>query len=199
MANQIVEIEGIQETLKLLNDIDPKYRRLVTKQIKGAGQVILSEARQKVASYDNSKGNGAPLSGMVRGNLIRGRETSWRTDAVQKGFKIKTGVRGSKERYVNFTRTDDRGSSYTEQVVYGAKPYRLMTVQSADAAGVIYDHAGAKTSGKFVTNLESQSDVGGQPRVIDVAVDKNRPAVQAEVLDVVKQVEKITNTKLKVR
>ena len=148
MANSVVEIEGIQETLKLLNDIDPKFRRLVTKQIKGAGEVILSEARQMVASYDNSKGNGAPLSGMV---------------------------------------------------VYGSKPYRLMTVQSADAAGAIYDHAGANTSSDFVTNLESQSDVGGQPRVIDIAVEKNKPAVQAEVLDVVKQVEKITNTQLKVR
>jgi hypothetical protein len=199
MANQVLEIEGIQETLKLLNDIDPKYRRLVTKQIKAAGQVIISEARQMVASYDNSKGNGAPLSGMVRGNLVKGRETTWRTDAVQKGFKIKVGVRGSKERYVNFNRTDDRGSSYTEQVVFGAKPYRLMTVQSLDAAGVIYDHAGAQTQGTFVTNLEAQSDVGGQPRVIDVAVDKNRPAVQAEVLDVVKQVEKITNRQMKVR
>ena len=197
MANSVVEIEGIQETLKLLNDIDPKFRRLVTKQIKGAGEVILSEARQMVASYDNSKGNGAPLSGMVRGNLIKGRETTWRTDAVQKGFKIKTGVRGSKERYVNFTRTDDRGSSYTEQVVYGSKPYRLMTVQSADAAGAIYDHAGANTSSDFVSNLNVE--VGGQPRVIDIAVEKNKPAVQAEVLDVVKQVEKITNTQLKVR
>jgi hypothetical protein len=197
VAKSVVEIEGIQETLKLLNDIDPKFRRLVTKQIKGAGEVILSEARQMVASYDNSKGNGAPLSGMVRGNLIKGRETTWRTDAVQKGFKIKTGVRGSKERYVNFTRTDDRGSSYTEQVVYGSKPYRLMTVQSADAAGAIYDHAGANTSSDFVSNLNVE--VGGQPRVIDVAVEKNKPAVQAEVLDVVKQVEKITNTQLKVR
>lgn len=197
MANSVVEIEGIQETLKLLNDIDPKFRRLVTKQIKGAGEVILSEARQMVASYDNSKGNGAPLSGMVRGNLIKGRETTWRTDAVQKGFKVKTGVRASKERYVNFTRTDDRGSSYTEQVVYGSKPYRLMTVQSADAAGAIYDHAGANTSSDFVSNLNVE--VGGQPRVIDIAVEKNKPAVQAEVLDVVKQVEKITNTQLKVR
>lgn len=197
MAKTVLEIEGIQETLKLLNEIDPKYRRQVTKQIKGAGQVILSEARQMVASYDNSKGNGAPLSGMVRGNLIRGRETSYRTDAVQKGFKIKTGVRGSKERYVNFTRTDDRGSSYTEQVVYGAKPYRLMTVQSADAAGAIYDHAGRNTSSQFVSNLNME--VGPQPRVIDIAVENNKPTVQAEVLDVIKQVEKITNRQLKVR
>ena len=201
MANGVVEIKGIQETLKLLNEIDPKYRRQVTKQIQRAGEVILSEARQMVASYDNSKGNGAPLSGMVRGNLIKsgvnGRETTWRTDAVQKGFKIKTGVRASRERYVNFTRTDDRGSQYTEQVVYGAKPYRLMTVQSADAAGVIYDHAGRNTSSQFVSNLNLQE--GGQPRVIDVAVDKNRPAVQAEVLSVVTEVMKRTNKQLKVR
>ena len=197
MAQNVLEIKGIQETLKLLNEIDPKYRRQVTKQIKGAGEVILNEARQMVASYDNSKGNGAPLSGMVRGNLIKGRETTWRTDVVQKGFKIKTGVRASKERYVNFTRTDDRGSSYTEQVVFGAKPYRLMAVQSADPAGVIYDHAGRNTSSQFVSNLNVQE--GGQPRVIDVAVDKNRPAVQAEVLSVVTEVMKRTNQQLKVR
>ena len=197
MAQNVLEIKGIQETLKLLNEIDPKYRRTVTKQIRGAGEIILSEARQMVAGYDNSKGNGAPLSGMVRGNLIKGRETSYRTDAVQKGFKIKTGVRASKERYVNFTRTDDRGSSYTEQVVYGAKPYRLMTVQSADAAGAIYDHAGRNTSSQFVSNLNME--VGGQPRVIDVAVDKNRPAVQAQVLTVIADVMKRTNQQLKVR
>ena len=197
MAQNVLEIKGIQETLKLLNEIDPKYRRTVTKQIRGAGEIILSEARQMVAGYDNSKGNGAPLSGMVRGNLIKGRETSYRTDAVQKGFKIKTGVRASKERYVNFTRTDDRGSSYTEQVVYGAKPYRLMTVQSADAAGAIYDHAGRNTSSQFVSNLNME--VGGQPRVIDVAVDKNRPAVQAQVLIVISDVMKRTNQQLKVR
>lgn len=197
MAANVLEIKGIQETLKLLNEIDPKYRREVTRQIRGAGEVILSEARQMVASYDNSKGNGAPLSGMVRGNLIRGRETSYRTAAVQKGFKIKTGVRASKERYVNFTRTDDRGSSFTQQVVYGAKPYRLMTVQSADAAGAIYDHAGRNTSSQFVSNLNIE--VGQQPRVIDVAVDKNRPAVQAEVLSVITEVMKRTNRQLKVR
>jgi len=192
MGQLPLQIEGIQETLKLLNDIDPKYRRLVTKQIKNAGASILNEARQMVASFPNSKSNGAPLSGMVRGNLVKGRETTWRTDAVQKGFKIKVGVRGSKERYVNF----DRGG-YSEQVVFGAKPYRLMTVQSADAAGVIYDHAGRNTSSQFVTNLTLEE--GKQPRVIDVAVEKNRPTVTADVLKVVEQVMAVTNRQMKVR
>ena len=192
MGQLPLQIEGIQETLKLLNDIDPKFRRLVTRQIKSAGASILTEARQMVANFDNSKGNGAPLSGMVRGNLVKGRETTWRTDAVQQGFKIKVGVRGSKERYVNF----DKGG-YTQQVVFGSKPYRLMTVQSADAAGVIYDHAGRNTSSQFVTNLNIEE--GNQPRVIDVAVDKNKEAVTAEVLKVVKEVMVITNRKMKVR
>ena len=192
MAPLPLQIEGIQETLKLLNDVDPKYRRLVTKQIKNAGASILTEARQMVASFPNSKGNGAPLSGMVRGNLVKGRETTWRTDAVQKGFKNKVGVRGSKERYVNF----DRGG-YSEQVVFGAKPYRLMTVQSADAAGVIYDHAGRNTSGTFVTNLDVE--VGGQPRAVDIAVENNREAVTEKVMQIVDTVMEKTNRKLVTR
>jgi len=131
---------------------------------------------------------------MRRGNLVRGRETSWRTDQVQKGYKIKVGVRATRERYVDF----DKGG-YTEQIVFGSKPYRLMVVQSTDPAGVIYDHAGRNTEGTFVTNLEAQSDAGAQPRVIDKAVENNKPAVQKDVELVVDQVEKITNRNLKRR
>jgi hypothetical protein len=192
MAQQVLQVQGIQEALAELNKIDPKYRRQVTKRIKNSGQIIINEARSMVASFDNSKGNGAPLSGMVRGNLVKGRETSWRTDQVQKGYKIKVGARATRERYVDFNK-----GGYTEQVVFGAKPYKLMVVQSMDAAGVIYDHAGRNTSGLFVTNLIKEE--GGQPRVIDKAVEKNKPAVQADVMLVVADVMKITNRNLKVR
>jgi hypothetical protein len=188
----VLQVQGIQEALAELNKIDPKYRRQVTKRIKNSGQIIINEARSMVASFDNSKGNGAPLSGMVRGNLVKGRETSWRTDQVQKGYKIKVGARATRERYVDFNK-----GGYTEQVVFGAKPYKLMVVQSMDAAGVIYDHAGRNTSGLFVTNLTKEE--GGQPRVIDKAVEKNKPAVQADVMLVVADVMKITNRNLKVR
>jgi len=192
MAQQVLQVQGIQEALAELNKIDPKYQRQVTKRIKNSGQIIINEARSMVASFDNSKGNGAPLSGMVRGNLVKGRETSWRTDQVQKGYKIKVGARATRERYVDFNK-----GGYTEQVVFGAKPYKLMVVQSMDAAGVIYDHAGRNTSGLFVTNLTKEE--GGQPRVIDKAVEKNKPAVQADVMLVVADVMKITNRNLKVR
>ena len=187
-----IDIYGVQQALKELHEIDPTYRKQVTKSIKNAGQVIVNEARSMVANYSNSLGNGAPLSGMARGNMIKGRETSYRTDAVQKGFKVKAGARATKERYVNFNK-----GGYTEQVVFGAKPYRLMTVQSADAAGVIYDHAGRNTSSQFVTNLTVEE--GNQPRVIDVAVEKNRPTVTADVLKVVEQVMEVTNRQMRVR
>ena len=193
----IPEIYGIKEALKELNDFDNKYRREVTKQIGGAGQQIVSEARSMVAHFDNSKQNGAPLSGMVRGNLIKGRNTSWKTDQVQKGFKVKVGVRASKERYVNFNRSDDLGNRYTSQVVYGSKPYQLMVIQQADAAGAIYDHAGAQTQGMFVTNLDVE--VGGQPRAVDIAVENNREAVTEKVMQIVDTVMDLTNRKLVTR
>ena len=190
-ASPNVRITGIKEALAELNSIDPKFRREITKRIKGAGEQIISDARSMVASFPNSLGNGAPLSGMVRGNLIKGRETNWKTSQVQKGFKVKVGVRASKERYVNF----DRGG-YTEQVVYGSKPYQLMAIQQADAAGAIYDHAGRQTSSMFVNNLNTE--VGREPRAIDKAVEKGRLPVTLKVLEVVHDVEKAINRNLKV-
>ena len=195
-ASAIPQIEGIQEALKALNDFDPAYRKQITKDIQATGEVIVAEARSMVAHFDNSKGTGEPLSGMRRGNLIKGRETSWRTDAVQKGFKVKVGVRASKERYVNYNRTTDGVITHTEQVVFGSKPYQLMVIQQANAAGAIYDHAGRNTQSMFVTNLEAQSDAGAQPRAIDKAVTNNREAVEAKVELVINDVARRTNRKL---
>ena len=192
-----VQIEGIQAALKELNTIDPKYRRLVTKQIKAAGADIINDARSMVAFFDNSKGNGAPLSGMVRGNLIKGRETSWKTDQVQKGFKVKVGVRASRERIVTFARYTEGVKTHDQQINFNAKPYQLMVIQQADAAGAIYDHAGAQTQGMFVTNLNAE--VGGQPRAVDIAVENNREAVTEKVMQIVDTVMEKTNRKLVTR
>ena len=190
----IPQIDGIKEALKALNDFDPAYRKQITKDIQSTGQVIVAEARSMVAYFDNSKGTGEPLSGMRRGNLIKGRNTQWRTDAVKKGFKVKVGVRASKERYVNYNRTTDGVVTHTEQVVYGSKPYQLMVIQQANAAGAIYDHAGRNTQSMFVTNLNAE--VGEQPRAIDKAVTNNREAVEAKVELVINDVARRTNMKL---
>jgi len=191
-ATQVVNITGVQQTLKALNSFDNRYRRQVTKDIKNAGDQIINEARSMVAHFDNSKNNGAPLSGMVRG-----REKNWKTSAVQAGFKVKVGVRASKERYVNYQRggipsgPKGRGTqgTYTEQVVYGSKPYQLMVIQQADAAGAIYDHAGRQTNSTFVTKLDTE--VGPEPRAIDIAVERNKEAVTDKVRQIVQTVENL--------
>ena len=196
MAQPNLQVKGIQETLALLHKIDPTYRRDVTKRIKRAGDVMVTEARSMVTTISGVKG--APLSGMNRGTLIKGREVRWNTATVNKGFNVKVGSRATKERYVNFTRFTDGVATHTEQIPFGAKPYRLMTVQQRDAAGALYDHAGRHTTGRFVANL-NVSGGGEQPRVIDKAVEKNKPAVQQEVQLVIADVETKTNQKLKQR
>jgi len=186
-----IDVYGVQNALKELNDIDRKIRRQVTKDIKTVGNQIVQEARSMVSTQ--SRSNGAPLSGMRRGSLIRGREAGWNISEVQGGFNVRVGVRATKERYVDF----DQGG-YTRQVVYGAKPYRLMVVQQKSFAGAIYDHAGAGISGirntAFIANLNKE--VGDAPRVIDKAVENNRPGVTAELLSIVGKVMEQTNRNL---
>ena len=183
-----IDVYGVQAALKELNDIDRKIRRQVTKDIKSVGNQIVQEARQMVQTQ--SRSDGAPLSGMRRGSLIRGREAAWNVSEVQGGFNVRVGVRASRERYVDFNQ-----GGYTRQVVYGAKPYQLMVIQQKSFAGAIYDHAGAGISGirntAFIANLNKE--VGDAPRVIDKAVENNRPGVTAELLSIVGKVMAQTN------
>ena len=190
-----VRVEGIQAALKELNTFDPKYRRKVTTRIKAAGADIINDARSMVAHFDNSLLNGAPLSGMARGNLIKGRETAWKTDQVQKGFKVKVGVRASRERIVTFARYTEGVKTHDQQINFNAKPYQLMVIQQADAAGAIYDHAGRNTSSTFVTNLNAE--VGQEPRAIDKAVERGREPVTKKVYEIVQDVEKQINRNLR--
>jgi hypothetical protein len=186
-----IDVYGVQAALKELNDIDRKIRRQVTKDIKSVGNQIVQEARQMVQTQ--SRSDGAPLSGMRRGSLIRGREAAWNISEVQGGFNVRVGVRASRERYVDFNQ-----GGYTRQVVYGAKPYQLMVIQQKSFAGAIYDHAGAGISGirntAFIANLNKE--VGDAPRVIDKAVENNRPGVTAELLSIVGKVMEQTNRNL---
>ena len=186
-----VDVYGVQNALKELNDIDRKIRRQVTKDIKSVGNQIVQEARQMVQTQ--SRSDGAPLSGMRRGSLIQGREAAWNVSEVQGGFNVRVGVRATRERYVDFNQ-----GGYTRQVVYGAKPYQLMVIQQKSFAGAIYDHAGAGISGirntAFIANLNKE--VGDAPRVIDKAVENNRPGVTAELLSIVGKVMEQTNRNL---
>jgi hypothetical protein len=188
----VLQIEGIKETLAELNKYDKVYRRQVTKDIKGAGAPIINTARQLI-------GDVPPLSGMARGKLIKGREVYWSNKTAKAGLKIKVGRRASRGGTVQFKDNFDAETNPREShsVTFKARPYQLMVAQQTDAAGAIYDHAGIKTKGQFVTNLNVE--VGNQPRAIDPAVQQHRETVQFAVKKIVDEVAKTLNKKLKVR
>ena len=188
-----MQIEGLQKTLAELNKFDKVYRRQVTKDIKGAGAPIIATARKLI-------GDTPPLSGMVRGKLIKGREVYWTNKTAKAGLKIKVGRRASKGGTVQFKDKFDAENNPREShsVTFGARPYQLMVAQQTDAAGAIYDHAGIKTKNtNFVNNLNVT--VGVQPRAIDPAVEQHRDTVQIAVKEIVDQVAKTLNKNLKVR
>ena len=192
-SNLTMQIEGVQKTLAELNKFDKVYRRQVTKDIKGAGQQIVNTARELI-------GTEPPLSGMVRGKLIKGREVYWANKTAKAGLKIQVGRRASKGGTVQFKDNFDAETNPREShsVTFGARPYQLMVAQQTDAAGAIYDHAGIKTKNtNFVNNLNVQ--VGNQPRAIDPAVEKHRYTVQYAVKKIVDDVADVLNKKLKVR
>ena len=187
-----LQISDVQKTLAELNKFDKVYRREITKRIKGAGTEIITTARQLV-------GDVPPLSGMARGKLIKGREVYWDNKSVKAGFKIKVGRRGSRGGTVQFKDKFDAETNPREShsVTFGARPYELMVAQQTDAAGAIYDHAGIKIKGQFVTNLNVE--VGSQPRAIDPAVEKNRKSVEFAVVEIISEVTKVLNKNLKAR
>jgi hypothetical protein len=188
-----LEIANVKETLAELNKFDKVYRREVTKRIKGAGAEIIVTARQLI-------GDVPPLSGMVRGKLIKGREVYWDNRTAKAGLKIKVGRRASKGGTVQFKDQFDAENNPREShsVTFKARPYQLMVAQQLDAAGAIYDHAGAKTKNtNFVNNLNVE--VGTQPRAIDPAVEKNRKTVEFAVVQIVDEVAKVLNKNLKAR
>jgi hypothetical protein len=192
-SNLTMQIEGLQKTLAELNKFDKVYRRQVTKDIKGAGAPIIATARKLI-------GDTPPLSGMVRGKLIKGREVYWTNKTAKAGLKIKVGRRASKGGTVQFKDKFDAENNPREShsVTFGARPYQLMVAQQTDAAGAIYDHAGIKTKNtNFVNNLNVT--VGVQPRAIDPAVEQHRDTVQIAVKEIVDQVAKTLNKNLKVR
>ena len=191
-----VKIFGIQQTLKELNDFDKTYRRQVTKDIKKEGDVIVADARVAVQKFENSAGNGAPLSRMYKYSLIKGRSIFWDTSAVQKGFLTKVGKRGSKAKTVMFKDKFDAENNPREShfVSYKAKPYELMSMQQKDVAGAIFDHAGKNKTTRFTDTLNKEE--GPAPRVFEKAVMKNRENVVREVEKIVDKVMATLNKKL---
>ncbi len=193
-----VEIYGIQETLKALNDHDRLLRRQITKDIQGgAGKKLVTAARELIPTTKTNPKNGrpAPLTGMTRGSLIGGREgTAWDTDRVKQSIVTVVGVRARNERTVTFSNGNVAN--------FKATPYQLLVLRQKDAAGAIWDHSGIRGGGQFVANLVAEGDHVGPsdaPRALRPAAEATVPAVEQELVAIIGRVNEILNRNMIVK
>jgi hypothetical protein len=185
-ATASYQVYGIQEALAEINKVDRTLRRQITKDIQaGAGTRLVTAARSFIPTK-------SPLSRMVNGNMIKGRDgTGWKRERVLSGIRTIVGKRGSRARTVTFSngRTAD----------FKATQYQLLVLQQKDAAGAIWDHAGIRNGGQFVTNLLAEGEHVGPkaaPRALEPAANSVLPAVEKEVEKIVERVMSIVNRNL---
>jgi len=185
-ATASYQVYGVQEALAEINKVDRILRRQITKDIQaGAGTRLVTAARSFIPTKP-------PLSRMVNGNMIKGRDgTGWSRDRVISGIRSIVGKRGSRARTVTFSngRTAD----------FKATQYQLLVLQQKDAAGAIWDHAGIRNGGQFVTNLLAEGEHVGPkaaPRALEPAANSVLPAVEKEVEKIVERVMSIVNRNL---
>ena len=185
-ASASYQVYGIQEALAEINKVDRVLRRQITKDIQsGAGTRLVTAARSFIPTAP-------PLSRMVNGNMIKGRDgTGWSRTRVLAGIRTVVGKRGQRARTVRFSngRTAD----------FKATQYQLLVLQQRDAAGAIWDHGGIKRGGQFVTNLIAEGETVGPrtaPRALQPAAESVLPAVEAEVDKIVERVMTIVNRNL---
>jgi hypothetical protein len=191
-----LQIFGIQEALKTINDFDKTYRRQITKDIQnGAGKAVVTEARALIPTD-------YPLPGMSRGSMIAGRtETAYRIGRAEAGVKTIVARRASKERTVQFRRrVPGLGTVYTEPVDFKARPFALLVAQQKDAAAAIWDHAGMVNTSDFVTNLVARGEGTHRqaPRALAPGVAAAMPTVETEVSKILDAVSDILNKELKI-
>jgi hypothetical protein len=194
-----IQIYGIQEALKEVNDFDRVFRRQITTDLQqGAGTEIVQQTRQFIPTD-------YPLPGMARGALIKGRnETTFNLQRVVGGVKTLVAKRASKERTVSFTRplyADGRiiPGAYTQTVDFKARPFALLTAQQKDAAGALWDHAGVNERSQFVQNLITygQQREAEAPRALAKGVGEAMPTVEVEVSKVLDRVSEKLNKNLR--
>ena len=185
-ATASYQVYGIQEALAEINKVDRLLRRQITKDIQaGAGTRLVTAARSFIPTKP-------PLSRMVNGNMIKGRNgTGWSRDRVLAGIRSIVGKRGSRARTVTFS--NGRTAKFNET------QYQLLVLQQKDAAGAIWDHAGIRNEGQFVTNLLAEGEHVGPktaPRAMEPAAESVMPAVEKEVEKIVERVMSIVNRNL---
>ena len=115
-----MEIEGLKESLKIINKVDKKLRLEIGRDIKRIGEKTV------VAAINELIPPGAPMSGMEHR-----KRTGW-YNSKNKGVKVKTNTRGARKRNIA------KGAQY--------ETIAVITVGTTGAALAMMDMAGKRSS-----------------------------------------------------
>jgi hypothetical protein len=115
-----MEIQGLKESLKIVNKVDKKLRLEIGRDIKRIGEKTVVAAIMELVPP------GAPMSGMEHR-----KRTGW-YNSKNKGIKVKTNTRGARKRNIA------KGAQYETLAV--------ITVGTTGAALAMMDMAGKRSS-----------------------------------------------------
>ena len=115
-----MEVQGLKESLKIINKVDKKLRLEIGRDIKRIGEKTVVAAIMELIPP------GAPMSGMEHA-----KRTGW-YNSKNKGIKVKTNTRGARRRNI------DKGAQY--------ETIAVITVGTTGAALAMMDMAGKRSS-----------------------------------------------------
>ena len=167
----VIEVEGLKEALKELNDIDKKLRRQITRDFKKIVQPVLGKAESMLP-------NEPPLSGMARSWIGKSGADimSWNDALVRKNLKAFTS--GKKVR--------DAPSGFRQNL--GVFGIRWLGPQ-ATALDML-------ANGVMAENLTDR--FGPPSRIIYKAYESASDEVQQQVKDLVNKVMEQTNNDMRI-
>jgi hypothetical protein len=172
-----VEVVGLKEALKELNEINPKLRRDVTKEFRKIVDPVIKTAKAKVPQE-------APISGWGRKWTTKsGRQLTPWVGSIGDDY-IKAKVSGKKPR--------EWAGRVTNLAVF--------SVAWSGAINTLYDLAGRKSSGdtergaRMIRALEARH--GKASRVLWPAYEMNREEVERQTAQIVEGVMGEVNRKM---
>jgi hypothetical protein len=172
-----IEIVGLKEALKELNETDKKLRRQITKDFRKVVDPVIKTAKAKVPQAP-------PISGWGR---------KWTTKS---GFQLTPWVGSIGDDYIKAKVSGKKPREWAGRVTNLA----AFSVAWTGGINTIYDLAGRKSSGdtergaRMIRALEARH--GKASRVLWPAYEMNRDEVERQTLEIVEGVMRAVNRNL---
>jgi hypothetical protein len=187
MAEEVIVLTGIKETLDALKEFDKDAVKRFNKVINSELSSAETSARTIVARVNNGSGTGTPMSGWRQGGATR--PSSTRGGAGWPGFS-------SSEVAAGIRKTKVQGR------VRGDYTTSAGALRNNSAAGAIFEVAGRKTKGDSARTSSSQflrtlsARFGKASRLVWSVVDKDRERIERNVNQALEEAKQTLQTHL---